>query len=34
MSDLVFLASTAAFFVLGLVYVYGCESLRGGDGNA
>jgi len=34
MSDLVFFAATAAFFIIALVYVHGCESLRGGGGHA
>jgi hypothetical protein len=34
MSDLVFLAASVAFFFVAVLYVYGCESLRGGNGNA
>jgi hypothetical protein len=34
MSDLVFLAASFAFFFVAVLYVYGCQSLRGGGGNA
>ncbi len=34
MSDLIFLAASFAFFFVSVVYVYGCQSLKGGDGNA
>jgi hypothetical protein len=34
MSDLVFLAASVAFFVIAVAYVYGCQSLKGGGGNA
>ena len=34
MSDLIFTAASLLFFVIAVAYAYGCESLRGGGGNA
>jgi len=34
MSDLIFLAASFAFFFVAVAYVYGCQSLKGGDDNA
>ena len=34
MSDLVFLAASIVFFVVAVLYMYGCQSLRGGGDNA
>jgi hypothetical protein len=34
MSDLVFLAASLAFFFVAVLYIYGCDSLRGGKDNA
>jgi hypothetical protein len=34
MLDLIFLTVSLAFFVIAVAYVHGCESLRGGSGNA
>jgi hypothetical protein len=34
MSDIVFLAVSFAFFFVAVLYVYGCQSLKGGGGNA
>ena len=34
MLDLTFLVVSLMFFVIAVAYVHGCESLRGGGGNA
>jgi hypothetical protein len=34
MSDIAFLAASFAFFFVAVLYVYGCQSLKGGGGNA
>ena len=34
MSDIVFLAASLAFFIVAVLYVYGCQSLKGGGDNA
>jgi hypothetical protein len=34
MSDLVFLAASIVFFVVAFLYLYGCQSLKGGGDNA
>ena len=34
MSDVIFVAATVLFFVIAVVYVSGCERLKGGRGNA
>ena len=34
MSDIVFLSASLAFFFIAVLYVYGCQSLKGGGGNA
>jgi hypothetical protein len=34
MSDLVFLAASIVFFVVAVLYLYGCQSLKGGGDNA
>jgi hypothetical protein len=34
MSDLVFLAVSIVFFVVAVLYLYGCQSLKGGGDNA
>jgi hypothetical protein len=34
MSDLVFLAASFAFFFVAVLYVYGCQSLKGGRDDA
>ena len=34
MDDLIFLAASGAFFVVAVVYLYGCQALKGGRGNA
>jgi len=34
MSDLVFLAASLEFFFVAVLYVYGCQSLKGGGDNA
>jgi hypothetical protein len=34
MSDLVFLAASIVFFVVAVLYMYGCQSLKGGGSNA
>jgi hypothetical protein len=34
MSDLVFVGATLAFFVVAVLYASGCDSLKGGGGNA
>ena len=34
MSDIAFLVASIVFFVVAVLYVHGCESLRGGGGNA
>jgi hypothetical protein len=33
MSDLIFLGASVVFFIVAVVYVNGCDSLRGGNGN-
>jgi len=34
MSDLVFLAASFAFFLVAVLYVYGCQALKGGRDDA
>jgi hypothetical protein len=34
MSDIAFLAASFVFFFIAVLYVYGCQSLKGGGGNA
>ena len=34
MSDIAFLAVSLAFFFVAVLYVYGCQSLKGGGGHA
>lgn len=34
MSDLIFVAASVVFFAIAVVYVSGCERLKGGRGNA
>jgi hypothetical protein len=34
MSDLIFPAATLVFFIVAVAYLYGCQSLKGGDDNA
>jgi hypothetical protein len=34
MSDIVFLAVSLAFFFVAVLYVYGCQSLKGGREDA
>jgi hypothetical protein len=34
MSDLIFIAASLVFFIVAVVYLYGCKSLKGGDDNA
>jgi hypothetical protein len=34
MSDLIFLAASIAFFVVAVVYVRGCQALKGGRDDA
>jgi len=34
MSDLVFFAATFVFFLVAMLYVYGCQSLKGGRDDA
>ena len=34
MLDLIFLTVSLVFFVIAVAYVHGCESLKGGGGNA
>ena len=34
MSDLVFLAASLAFFFVAVLYIYGCQSLKGGRDDA
>lgn len=34
MSDLVFLAASFAFFFVAVLYVHGCQQLKGGKDNA
>jgi hypothetical protein len=34
MNDLVFLGASLAFFLVAGLYVFGCESLKGGGDNA
>ena len=34
MSDIAFFAASIVFFLIAVLYVHGCESLRGGGGNA
>lgn len=34
MSDLVFVGASLIFFVVAVLYVSGCESLKGGGGHA
>ena len=34
MSDIVFLSASLAFFFVSVLYVYGCQSLKGGGNNA
>jgi hypothetical protein len=34
MSDIVFLAATFVFFFVAVLYVYGCQSLKGGRDDA
>jgi hypothetical protein len=34
MSDIAFLAASLAFFFVAVLYVYGCQSLKGGRDDA
>lgn len=34
MSDLVFVGVSLVFFIVAVAYAAGCESLKGGGGNA
>ncbi len=34
MSDLVFPVASIVFFLVAAVYLYGCQSLKGGSDNA
>jgi hypothetical protein len=34
MLDLIILTVSLVFFVIAVAYVYGCQSLKGGGGNA
>jgi hypothetical protein len=34
MSDLIFLAVSFVFFIVAMLYVFGCQSLKGGGGHA
>jgi hypothetical protein len=34
MTDLAFLAASIVFFVVAVLYVHGCQNLKGGGGNA
>ena len=34
MSDLIFVAASVVFFVVAVVYLSGCERLKGGRGDA
>jgi hypothetical protein len=34
MTDVIFLAASLAFFLVAIVYVYGCDSLKGGKDHA
>ena len=34
MSDLAFLAASLVFFAVAILYVYGCQSLKGGRDDA
>jgi hypothetical protein len=34
MSDLIFLAASLAFFLVAVLYLYACQSLKGGRDDA
>jgi hypothetical protein len=34
MSDLVFIGASLVFFIIAVAYLFGCQSLKGGDRNA
>jgi hypothetical protein len=34
MSDIAFLAATFVFFLVAVLYVYGCQTLKGGRDDA
>lgn len=34
MSDLIFLAASLFFFLVAVLYLYGCQCLKGGGDNA
>jgi hypothetical protein len=34
MTDVIFLAASFAFFIVAVLYVYGCDSLKGGSDHA
>jgi hypothetical protein len=34
MTDVIFLAASFAFFIVAILYVYGCDSLKGGNDHA
>ena len=34
MSDLIFVGASLVFFLVAIVYSHGCDSLKGGGGNA